>query len=698
MDRARVAIDAGLTSRAMELLASYQNQEPGSPDLRGFEWFYLRGLCSGGTRTIEAGGGVICVSASRDGRLLAGALESRTRQKPTTLRIWDEPTGRAVHTLEGHRGRINRVAFNPEGTRLASASDDGTVRVWDTTTGKPIVVFSGHEGVVNGVAFHPDGRRIASCGGKPGPLSRAQGGQVKLWHSETGQELVQVEGHKGVATAVAFSPDGTQLATGSNESSLGDQFDRDGLPVPRKPAPPGSGQSGEVEQWGAVKIWNSNTGRLDVAVPKYGKRLVSLAFSPDGSRLAACSESAPVTFFDPATGRKLAEVQGTSSVHADGGYELAFLSPSLLAMAVLDKETIQLVDVSTGQTVKTLRGHTGFVCGAVPGPGGHSLVSGSFDGTLRFWNLDEREGPQVVDSRPVPVTRVAYSRDGRWLATAGGQGPIALVDLRNGAAVVKFEGNGLPVTGLDFSPNGKWLACGTDWFTKPTGVTVWNLATQEPRFTIAPDTRIGEQQSRTGGLVAFHPDGRTLACAGGLSGGSIRVVDVESGQLQHGWGGRWGPVRSLGYSPDGRLLASGYRDHVVALRDTRSGELLRTLDCKEGTVEGLSFSPDNRLLAHVNGERNVFLWSVADGRLIRELTGHTRKVYATAFSPNGKRLASVGLEVKLWDPVSFQDLLTLPAPRQTGWSLSWSPDGRNLAVSGGLPHSPGEAQVWGIGP
>ena len=113
---------------------------------------------------------------------------------------------------------------------------------------------------------------------------------MKLWDSETGREVVKIEGHKGTVSVIAFSPDGTRLATGSIESSLGEQFDQDGQPIPGKPAPPGSSQSGEVEQWGAIKIWNSNTGRLEVTVPKYGKRLVSLAFTPDGDRLAACSE------------------------------------------------------------------------------------------------------------------------------------------------------------------------------------------------------------------------------------------------------------------------------------------------------------------------------------------------------------------------------------------------------------------------
>jgi WD domain, G-beta repeat len=132
--------------------------------------------------------------------------------------------------------------------------------------------------------------------------------------------------------------------------------------------------------------------------------------------------------------------------------------------------------------------------------------------------------------------------------------------------------------------------------------------------------------------------------------------------------------------------------------------VVRTLDCGEAnvrgfsTVYGLSFSPDDQLLACVNEGGTVLLWSVADGRLIRQLTGHTRNAFDVKFSPDGRRLASIGLEVKIWDPVSFQELLTLPAPHQIGWSLAFSPDGRNLAVAGGDQSGPGEAQVWSAEP
>ena len=322
---------------------------------------------------------------------------------------------------------------------------------------------------------------------------------MKLWDSQTGREVVKIEGHKGTVSVIAFSPDGTHLATGSIESSLGSSSTKMGSPFPGSPhhpeaASPARSSNGERSRSG-TRIpagWKSQCRSTASDWYRWPSRPTATGWPP-------VARGAAVTLFDTASGRKLAEVEGTSNFQADGGYELAFLSRGRLAMAMLEKESIRLLDVSSSRFVKTLRGHTGFVCGIVPGPGGLSLVSASLDGTFRFWSLDEREGPQVVDARPVPITRVAYSPDGRWLATAGGQGPVALMDLRNAVAQRSSSMRTDCRSPAWISvPTGRWLACGTEWFTFPTGLIVWDLATREAKFTLAPDTRMGEQAEPLG--------------------------------------------------------------------------------------------------------------------------------------------------------------------------------------------------------
>jgi len=165
-----------------------------------------------------------------------------------------------------------------------------------------------------------------------------------------------------------------------------------------------------------------------------------------------------VTLFDPATGRKLFEVQGTSD-YQDGAYELAFLTNGRLAMAAQAKETVRLVDPATGRVVKTLQGHTGWVSGLCPGRvvirssrGAPTARSGS--GAWKNAKVHRSWMPDPVCSRGSLTVRT-----GRWLATAGDKGPVKLRDLRNGGESVELQGNGLPVNGLDFSPDGRWLAC-----------------------------------------------------------------------------------------------------------------------------------------------------------------------------------------------------------------------------------------------
>ena len=366
MDRARRAVDGGLTSRALELLNGFQNPDPGLPDLRGFEWYYLHKLCSGGMRTIDAGGGVSCVAASSDGRLLAGVMGSPAEDKPMTLRIWDAATGRALHTLNGHQDMIMRVAFDTTGKKLASAGWDGTARIWDTATGKQTHIFK-HKGAVNGVAFHPEGRRLAACGGSLGMPTFATAGFVKLWDTESSQEAVKIEGHQGFVHAVALSR--RRQAPGywqRRELAERPVRSRGTSPAPEAPAPRGQ-QAGRAERWGEVKIWNAANGHLEASVAKYGQSVMSLDFSPDGTRLAASSAGAPVTLFGRRPVGNWSRSRGPRTRRT--GLLRWHFCPTVGLRWPPKQEIVRLVDAATGRVVKTLQGHTAWVSGVVPRSG-----------------------------------------------------------------------------------------------------------------------------------------------------------------------------------------------------------------------------------------------------------------------------------------------------------------------------------------
>jgi hypothetical protein len=127
------------------------------------------------------------------------------------VRIWDSATGKELVALKGHADGVHRVAFSPDGQRLASASNDQTVKIWDSATGKELFVLKGHAGVVRSVAFSPDGQRLAS-----GSVDQT----VRIWDSATGKELSALRGHAGNVASVAFSPDGQRLASANGDGPI----------------------------------------------------------------------------------------------------------------------------------------------------------------------------------------------------------------------------------------------------------------------------------------------------------------------------------------------------------------------------------------------------------------------------------------------------------------------------------------------
>ena len=303
------------------------------------------------TRTTGYG---LSVAFSSYGTLLASASADNT------VRLWDVETNANIATLEGHERRVNAVAFSPDGKVLASAGGDGPVRLWNVESGQQKAALKGHEWATS-VAFSPDGTLLASGGDLT----------VRMWDVATNTNIATLEGHTEVVNAVAFSPEGKLLTSGSWDNT--------------------------------VKLWDVETNTNIATLEGHTDGVVSVAFSPDGTLLASGSWDNTVKLWDVETNTNIATLEG----HTRSVVSVAF-SPNgtLLASASADN-TVKLWDVATNTNIATLEGHTDGVVSVAFSPNGTVLASASADNTVKLWDVVK----WWTGDQPRPQTLVKVSGD-----------------------------------------------------------------------------------------------------------------------------------------------------------------------------------------------------------------------------------------------------------------------------------------------
>ena len=273
-------------------------------------------------------------------------------------------------------------------------------------------------------------------------------------------------------------------------------------------------------------------------------------------------------------------------------------------------------------------------------PDGRTIASGSDDHTVRLWEAASGRLLRVLAGHGSDVKSVAFSPDGRTIASGSWDDTVRLWEAASGRLLRVLEGHGDPVESVAFSPDGRTIASGSDDKT----VRLWDAASG--RLLRVLEGHRGSVLS-----VAFSPDGRTLASGSG-GDDTVRLWEAASGRLLRVLTGHRSWVSSVAFSPDGRTIASGSGDYTVRLWDAASGRLLRVLKGHGGWVSSVAFSPDGRTLASGSLDHTVRLWEAASGRLLRVLKGHGRSVRSVAFSPDGRTIASSGSRdgtVRLWE-------------------------------------------------
>ena len=303
--------------------------------------------------------------------------------------------------------------------------------------------------------------------------------------------------------------------------------------------------------------------------------------------------------------------------------------------------TVKLWDVDSGEPIASLEGHTDVVSSVAFLSDGTRIAAGSGI-TILLWDVDS--GDQIT----IPEGH-ALSSDGTRLAVVSADdGTILLWDVDSGELITSLERHeNYWVNSVSFSPDGTRLASGAGSLLDGTMLLLlWDVDSGELIATLKGHENYWLRSE------TFSPDGTTLASR--IGNGTILLWDVDSGELiatlEGHTGGTLRGISALAFSPDGVTLASGARDGTILLWDVETKELIATLEGHVGWVSSVSFSPDGVTLASGAGN-TILLWDVETKELIATLEGHAGGVSSVSFSPDGATLASGAGDgtILLWD-------------------------------------------------
>jgi len=473
-------------------------------------------------------GPVHALAFSPDGKTLAVG-SGPDGSTPSSIGLWDVATGKLVGRLQGHQGAVTCVAFSVNGKLLGSGGYDHTLRLWDLAACKELRRFPK---LALALAFSPHGKILAWGG---------MDGAIHLWDPATGKEMRRLPDAPSHVASIGFSRDGKRLVAGGGD--------------------------------GSIALWDLATAEPIPPGPGHRHYVWSVAFSADGRKVASLSRDGTVRVWDAQTAEQLHRLDaGPPNEWPWARRSVAFSPDSKLLAARSGKKTTPLLcDATTGKKLSTLEDHRGAADGLDFSPDGEALAVCLWYEGIQLWSTVTGKRLRLLDFQPgVRRARrtardlcVAFSPDGRTLAAGCNEQVIHFWDWTTGEQLGEIEAHAHDVVGLAYSPDGKMLAsCGGRLQDLPDEtIRLWEVASRK---------LIHKLRGHKGAVpsVAISPDGMTIASAG-QDDNTVRLWNAFTGKELAQLQGHTGGVNAVAFSPDGNLLASGSADTTVLLWDLR---------------------------------------------------------------------------------------------------------------------------------
>jgi eukaryotic-like serine/threonine-protein kinase len=507
---------------------------------------------------------------------------------------------------------------------------------WQRQAHLALHTLRGHVQAVCAVAVSPDGTRM---------VTGSEDTTAKMWDADTGHELRTLKGHTSWIRSAAFSPDGRRIVTGG-----GDQ---------------------------TARVWEAATGRGLLALKGHGAPITSVTFSPDGQRILTGSQDATARIWEAADGRELFTLRGHSPWSAI--WSVAFSPDGRRIVTGSGDRVAKVWDAGTGRELLTLAGHSAGIGPVAFSPDGRRIMTGSRDRTAKVWEADSGRELFTLKGHTSWLRSATFSPDGLRIVTGSQDATVKVWEAASGRELRTLVGHSAPVWSVAYSPSGQRIVTGSEDAT----AKVWEAAGDRERLILEGHTSWIRS-------AVFSPDGRRIITGSGDR--TARIWEAASGRELFQLRGHTAPIWSVACSPDGQHVATSSADQTAKVWDAANGREQLTLKAHSAPLWSVAFSPDNRWIVTGSDDHSAKVWDAASGRERLTLKGHHSWVRSVAFSNDGQRILTCGGDqtARVWEASTGRELLTLKSPGVPLTCATFCPDGRQIVAGG----EDAAATVW----